>query len=95
MDGEIRTIYILGRKNMSRCIHGDIVAVQLLPREQWKKTTSIAVEDEEDEEKMHGEEEMEYEMETAAENEVGEPTGKVVGVIRRKWRPYVEKLLQP
>lgn len=76
---------------MNRSIHGDIVAVQLLPREQWKKATSIAVEEEEDEEKMHGEEEMDYMMDKEANNDggEGEPTGKVVGIIRKRWRPYV------
>lgn len=92
VDGEQKTIYILGRKNMNRSIHGDTVAVQLLPREQWKKATSIAVEEEEDEEKMHGEEEMDYVMDKDANENAegdGEPTGKVVGIIRKRWRPYV------
>ncbi|KAL1928856.1 hypothetical protein VTP01DRAFT_2642 [Rhizomucor pusillus] len=91
VDGEQKTIYILGRKNMNRSIHGDTVAVQLLPREQWKKATSIAVEEEEDEEKMHGEEEMDYVMDKDANENAegdGEPTGKVVGIIRKRWRPY-------
>ncbi|KAI7855492.1 exosome complex exonuclease RRP44-like protein [Circinella umbellata] len=93
MDGEPRTIYILGRKNMNRCIQGDIVAVEILPKDQWKKNTSLAVEDEEDEEKMFGEESLDVNMkdvngEDNDPDQVGEPTGKIVGVIRKKWRQY-------
>ncbi|KAI9322216.1 exosome complex exonuclease RRP44 [Dichotomocladium elegans] len=91
VEGEPKTIFILGRKNMNRCIQGDIVAVELLPKEQWKKSTSLAVEDEEDEERLFGEEPADITMaETngADNNQVGEPTGKVVGVIRKRWRPY-------
>ena len=88
VDGEPKTIYILGRKNMNRSIQGDIVAVELLPRDQWKKSTSLAVEDEEDEEKMHGEmDTIMSEANAMDKDEVGEPTGKVVGLIRKRWRP--------
>lgn len=73
---------------MNRSIQGDIVAVELLPRDQWKKTTSLAVEDEEDEEKMHGEvDTVMTEANAVDKDDVGEPTGKVVGLIRKRWRP--------
>ncbi|KAL0075876.1 hypothetical protein J3Q64DRAFT_1773142 [Phycomyces blakesleeanus] len=92
IEGETRTIYIIGRKNMNRSIQGDIVAVQLLPKSEWKKHASVVVEDEEDEEKMQGEEDVEAikkkdAMDVDSEGE-GEPTAKVVGLIRKKWRPY-------
>lgn len=49
------------------------------------------MEDEEDEEKMFGEEAMdEINKKNAAMSEgegEAEPTGKVVGIIRKKWRP--------
>ncbi|KAI8970424.1 exosome complex exonuclease RRP44-like protein [Mycotypha africana] len=87
VEGEMKTIYILGRKNFNRCIQGDIVAVELLPKEKWKHSASIAIEEEdEDEEKMYGEEEV---VDRMVENDSPpEPTGKVVGIIRKKWRPY-------
>ncbi|KAI9020043.1 hypothetical protein CLU79DRAFT_756874 [Phycomyces nitens] len=90
IDGESRTIYIIGRKNMNRSIQGDIVAVELLPKSEWKKGTSVAVEDEEDEEKLQGEEDVETiaNKDSMDVDEEGEPTAKVVGLIRKKWRPY-------
>lgn len=49
------------------------------------------MEDDEDEEKMFGEEEMdEINKKNAALSELdgeAEPTGKIVGIIRKKWRP--------
>ncbi|OAC99195.1 hypothetical protein MUCCIDRAFT_154095 [Mucor lusitanicus CBS 277.49] len=87
VDGEVKTIFILGRKHFNRCIQGDIVAVELLPKSEWKRGASIAIEEEDDdEEKMFGEEEVIDKM-TESDSPV-EPTGKVVGIIRKKWRPY-------
>ncbi|KAI8146735.1 exosome complex exonuclease RRP44-like protein [Fennellomyces sp. T-0311] len=91
LNGEARTLYILGRKNMNRCIQGDVVAVEVLPKDQWKRNTSLAVEDEEDEEKLYGEDSLDVDMKDAndtSQDQEGEPTAKVVGVIRKKWRPY-------
>ena len=90
LNGEARTIYILGRKNMNRGIQGDVVAVEILPKDQWKRNTSLAVEEEEDEEKLYGEDSLDVKMKDAndiGEDQEGEPTAKVVGVIRKKWRP--------
>lgn len=67
------------------------MAVELLPKSEWKRGASVAMEDDEDEEKMFGEEEMdEINKKNAAISELdgeAEPTGKVVGIIRKKWRP--------
>lgn len=99
MEGETKTIFILGRKNYNRCIQGDIVAVELLPKSQWKRGISVAIEDEEDE-KLYGEEDIEginKKSEDAMEIDEtieGEPTGKIVGIIRKKWRPYVRFIMK-
>ena len=85
----MKTIYILGRKHFNRSIQGDIVAVQLLPKNEWKKSASVAIEqdDDEDEEKMFGEESEEPVDKMTEDDTQAEPTGKVVGIIRKKWRP--------
>lgn len=82
----MKTIYILGRQNFNRCIQGDIVAVELLPKSEWKRSASVAIEDEDDE-KLYGEEEAEDLKHDPMTDEEAEPTGKVVGIIRKKWRP--------
>ncbi|CAO3652055.1 unnamed protein product [Cunninghamella echinulata] len=48
VNGEVKTIYILGRKNINRSIQGDIVALQILPKSEWKKHASVAMEDDAD-----------------------------------------------
>ncbi|RCI07022.1 exosome catalytic subunit dis3, partial [Rhizopus stolonifer] len=90
VEGETKTIYILGRKNFNRCIQGDIVAVQLLPKSEWKKGASVAIEeDDEDEEKLFGEDDPSNHADRMTEDDTeAEPTAKVVGIIRKKWRPY-------
>lgn len=90
VEGKSQTVFILGRKHFNRCINGDIVAVELLPKSEWKRGASIAIENEEDEEKMNGDEMIEEESKKMETDDLGqpEPTGKVVGIIRKKWRPY-------
>ncbi|XP_042300283.1 DIS3-like exonuclease 1 [Sceloporus undulatus] len=70
-------VLIYGTKARNRAIHGDVVAVELLPRSEWKGRTAALCENEA-EEKTSGEaccEPM--------------PTGKVVGILQKNWRDYV------
>ncbi|CAI7791080.1 unnamed protein product [Closterium sp. NIES-53] len=41
-------ILVIGRCDMNRAVDGDVVAVELLPREQWKEPTSGALRERED-----------------------------------------------
>ncbi|KAJ2000388.1 exosome catalytic subunit dis3 [Coemansia thaxteri] len=47
-DGKERRVLIIGRKDMNRAIQGDKVAVQILPRSQWRKAPSAALVDEDE-----------------------------------------------
>lgn len=38
-------IIICGRANMNRAFHGDIVAVELLPQDQWRDAKSMIIDD--------------------------------------------------
>ncbi|OZJ01556.1 hypothetical protein BZG36_05343 [Bifiguratus adelaidae] len=96
VDGKDRVIYLLGRENMNRAVQGDVVAVKILPKEEWRKSPSVAVM--EDDEEIDGDQETKGNGTTDAVNghkeesngdvELAEPTGKVVGIIRKSWRPY-------
>ncbi|XP_072888829.1 DIS3-like exonuclease 1 isoform X1 [Hemitrygon akajei] len=70
-------ILICGSKARNRAVQGDVVAVELLPRNQWKGRVSVLCENESEEK--------------ASEEVESEPmaTGKVVGIIQRNWRDYV------
>lgn len=53
-------IILQGLKNLNRAIHEDIVAVELLPKNQWVAPSSVVLQDEgQDEDDVEKEEETE------------------------------------
>ncbi|KAL7231184.1 hypothetical protein ACSBR2_009452 [Camellia fascicularis] len=97
-------IIIYGRVNMNRAFDGDIVAVELLPQDQWHEEKSLSIADEEDEE----EEDVHLVPSSAddaprvpnpAQGSVGgantvssRPSGRIVGIIKRNWHSYCGSL---
>eukprot|EP01083_Nonionella_stella_P197511 726090_1 len=77
-------IYVFGVWHRNRCIHGDIVAIELLPESEWKAPNNVLAEKEEDE--------KEDSQSDSVDNRV--PTGRIVGVFERNWRPYVVTIQQ-
>ncbi|KAF8245100.1 RNB-domain-containing protein [Wilcoxina mikolae CBS 423.85] len=100
-----RPLIILGRENINRAVTGDLVVVELLPKDQWKQPSSKIVEEESlsknDNPEMDQAEVIETEQERKAlvdeakKSQGGsvegkpQPTAKVVGIVRRNWRYYV------
>ncbi|KAL0484556.1 nuclear exosome complex RNAse Dis3/RPR44 [Acrasis kona] len=75
-------ILIKGFENINRAINGDIVAVELLPRDQWTTpSTRIA-------------QEQSVSSSSKDDHEVGDkiPTGRVVGITKKNWRMYCGSL---
>ncbi|KAM9640151.1 DIS3-like exonuclease 1 [Morphnus guianensis] len=70
-------ILIYGARARNRAIHGDVVAVELLPLQEWKGRT-VALCENETEDKA-----------PADTTSDPMPTGKVVGIIQKNWRDYV------
>ncbi|KYR01012.1 putative mitotic control protein [Tieghemostelium lacteum] len=74
-------ILIIGKKNINRSVHGDSVAVQLLPESEW--LPSLNVDDIDDSNLNDNDGEMKV-------SKLGlVPTGRVVGIVSRNWRDYV------
>lgn len=76
---------------MNRAVDGDIVVVELFKEDEWISPSDVVLEDEGLADGNIDELEMkEREMKKNAHRKKGEikPTGKVVGIIRRKWRQY-------
>ncbi|KAE8618468.1 hypothetical protein XENTR_v10009392 [Xenopus tropicalis] len=69
-------ILIYGTKPRNRAIHGDLVAVELLSRSEWKGRNGALCENETDEKAVDAQAEV-------------MPTGRVVGILQRNWRDYV------
>ncbi|KAL5984268.1 Exosome complex exonuclease RRP44 A [Asimina triloba] len=96
-------IIIHGRNNMNRAFDGDIVAVELLPQEQWTegKSLSIADDEEEDEEDVHlvpgsaddAPRNTNIAGAATTTNPIScRPVGHVVGIIKRNWHSYCGSL---
>ncbi|GMP26912.1 hypothetical protein CsSME_00003152 [Camellia sinensis var. sinensis] len=97
-------IIIYGRVNMNRAFDGDIVAVELLPQDQWHEQKSLSIADEEDEE----EEDVHLVPSSAddaprvpnpAQGSAGgantvfsRPSGRIVGIIKRNSHSYCGSL---
>jgi exoribonuclease R len=68
----------------NRAVHGDIVAVELLPKSEWKsRIKRLAQKKKKKEEEEEEEEAEEEKWERRADVN---PTGKVVAVLQRNWK---------
>ena len=92
-------IAVSGREALNRSVDGDTVAVELLPRDQWRRVgdSGRLVDDGEgnDVERAAGdggEQAQAHEGGDGGKDDVRRPTGRVVGIIRRGWRPYCGSL---
>lgn len=86
---------IQGRDALNRAVDGDIVAVEILPEEKWTAPSEIILQDDQENPDDALEDEANFLPQIKA-TEVAErsPTGRIVGIIRRKWRQYCG-ILQP
>ncbi|KAJ5217353.1 Exosome complex exonuclease dis3 [Penicillium chermesinum] len=100
-----KALLILGRDNSNRAISGDIVAIEVLPKDQWKSPSTKLVDEEavtrndnpdsEETEAVVSDKErkaLQDEVKKAhGKSSEGnpQPTAKVVGIIKRNWRQYV------
>ncbi|XP_021714097.1 exosome complex exonuclease RRP44 homolog A-like [Chenopodium quinoa] len=93
-------IVIHGRTNMNRAFDGDIVAVELLPQDQWHAEKSrIADEEDEEDESVHLAPSSADDAPrntnvqgSSADATPSRPSGCVVGVIKRNWHSYCGSL---
>ncbi|XP_013415893.1 exosome complex exonuclease RRP44 [Lingula anatina] len=83
-DKEDVTVFLQGNASLNRAVHEDVVAVEMLPEKDWSYPSSLVIED------VEGETEMDKE---ARKEKLKQPTGKVVAIIKRKWRQYCGMLL--
>ncbi|KAK3330190.1 hypothetical protein B0H66DRAFT_542989 [Apodospora peruviana] len=110
LEGSIRVpafpkaLLILGRENINRAVDGDLVVVQVLPKDQWKEPSTQVIEEEaitkNENPDAEGEDFVSEKERKALQEEVkrtqsktteghAQPTARVVGVVKRNWRQYV------
>lgn len=88
-------ILVQGRDGLNRAVDGDIVAIEILPEENWTAPSEIVLQDDHEnpEDVLEDEANLLPQMKQSDAADRS-PTGKVVGIIRRKWRQYCG-ILQP
>ncbi|GAB7338527.1 hypothetical protein MBLNU457_5277t1 [Dothideomycetes sp. NU457] len=100
-----KPLLVIGRENSNRAVSGDVVVVEVLPKDQWKAPSSKILEEEiinknDNPEADDGEAVVTEQEKRALQEEVKrahgkstegrpQPTARVVGVIKRNWRQYV------
>jgi len=98
-DAYDKPILIQGLYNQNRSVNGDTVAVELLDKSQWTVPSEVVAERDQDPVADAGDV-----LEGGGEDGGGEggggkdldklqPTGRIVGIIKRKWRQYCGMLL--
>jgi exosome complex exonuclease DIS3/RRP44 len=89
-------VKIIGKDNNNRAILGDVVAIELEPQEKWETKKIVEIKDEEEEPRNQNSaisEEKKYSSlkETILKENLN-PTGKVVGIIKRDLRNLAGQL---
>ena len=100
-----KALLIMGREASNRSVSGDVVVVEVLPKDQWKAASAKIMDEENVNWVDNAEDETNEEIVTATERkalheevkqahgqsgeEHAQPTARVVGVVRRNWRQYV------
>jgi exosome complex exonuclease DIS3/RRP44 len=90
-----RPVHILGRDHINRAIQGDSVVIEILPRSEWKSPIAQIVDADELNKNDNAENDDavaetidEAQLLTASSTEA-QPTAKIVGIVKKNWRPYV------
>jgi len=80
-------ILIQGLESMNRAVDGDTVAVELLQKEEWKSPLEVVLEDEgfDPGDTLDRDKKI---VENSAKSKDVQLSGRVVGVVKRKWRQY-------
>ncbi|XP_026331987.1 exosome complex exonuclease RRP44-like [Hyposmocoma kahamanoa] len=90
VNGFERSILLQGHVGINRAVDGDLVAIEIFPEEEWRRPSDIVLEDKADDpgDKLEEESVLLEAVKNKTSDEDITPTGKVVGIIRRKWRQY-------
>lgn len=82
-------ILVQGHVGLNRAVDGDIVAVELLPEDEWSVPSDMVLQDEGEEDPGDVlDDENDLIVQKPAKKVDCTPTGRIVGIIRRKWRQY-------
>lgn len=84
-------VLVQGPESLNRAVDGDIVALELLPEKEWKAPSEVVLEDkgaDPEDDSIEVDKEAEKLMKTSRSSKDIQRTGRIVGIIKRKWRQY-------
>lgn len=87
-------VLVRGLEHINRAVHEDVVAIELFPKSQWSCPSNLVLNEtntEKSDKDGVDDDDVEESMETTpppAGDADRRPTGRVVGIIKRNWRPY-------
>lgn len=97
-----KPVLLIGRQSINRSVQDDLVVVQLLPKSQWKSSTDQIIDpdstlkfDDVDQDlnssTLDFESKLQSDQITFSIDQLSDiqPTGRVIGIIKRQWRSYV------
>jgi len=92
-------VFIQGLTNLNRSVNNDNVVIEMLPESEWSCPSSMVMREDEqkDEEDVDVDGAVTDSLALKANKvpkELRQPTGKVVGILKRNWRQYCG-ILQP
>ncbi|XP_056626124.1 exosome complex exonuclease RRP44 isoform X1 [Triplophysa dalaica] len=87
---DVTEVLLQGLQNINRAVHLDVVAVELFPKDCWVAPLSVVLQDDgpNDEDAEEDEAQNKYLQILTSKSIVRKPTGQVVGIIKRNWRPF-------
>ncbi|KYQ92675.1 putative exoribonuclease [Tieghemostelium lacteum] len=77
-----KDILVQGLENLNRSVDGDVVAVELLPEIEWQAPSTVILLEND------GVEEDDDAVVKDSLVSKKQPTGKIVGIVKRNWKPY-------
>lgn len=86
VEGIEKQVLLQGHDGLNRAVDGDIVAIELFDTDKWKAPSDMVLQDDqEDPGDVLDQVKLDATTSLVADRT---PTGKIVGIIRRKWRQY-------
>lgn len=100
-----KSLLVLGRESINRAVDGDVVVVEILPQDKWKKPSTKIIEEDNITKNENADAEARDDLVSDKERKAlqeeakrthksssegqPQPTARVVGVVKRNWRQYV------
>ncbi|CAF4633958.1 unnamed protein product, partial [Rotaria sp. Silwood1] len=81
-------LFVQGYRNLNRAVHDDIVAVEILPEQDWAIPFSLVIDDKDDDQGDLVIEQEETGLTVQGVSSKRTPSCRIVAIIKRNWRQY-------